>query len=227
MFAVDENINLTKEDTISEEDNVFDEDSIRDSPILEFKSFTKNEVENVKREVENEYMSKAYMIILNEILKLRDLNDKLLLRLDDGNRQANLKDWELNEIIIQTLQEILDEKSKVVIPEEMFQSFNAVQESPTNSKIKEEVTEAVAEELSEVDDPISKLENMKEDLTYEIKQLVEEAEVTTSKFEQKQIEEKLETVVTKVEVVNTFLNDFNEEVDSSPLPPLIPSPKPS
>jgi hypothetical protein len=83
----------------------------------------------------------------------------------------------------------------------------------------------VAEELSEVDDPISKLEDMKEDLTNEIEQLVEEAVVTTDKFEQKEIEEKLETVVTKVEVVNTLLKEYNEEVDSPSPPPLVPSPK--
>jgi predicted ribosome quality control (RQC) complex YloA/Tae2 family protein len=107
----------------------------------------------------------------------------------------------------------------------MFPSFNTVQESPTNSKIEEEVTKTVVKELSNVDDAISKLEEMKEDLSNEIEQLVEKAEVTTSNFEQKQIEEKLETAVTTVEVVSTLLHELNEEVD---LPsPMIPSPKPS
>jgi hypothetical protein len=77
MITVDDNINGKKEDSISEEDSISDENSIRDSPIGEFKFFTENDVENVKSELKNQYMSKAYVSILDDSLNLRDINNKL------------------------------------------------------------------------------------------------------------------------------------------------------
>jgi hypothetical protein len=193
-----------------------------------------DQIESIQQLTHKEYVDATNEERMQLINKLISENEKYSkLQMDEAKKSIYINniimDYLLNVLgtNIFTVDENINlKKEDSILEEDSVSDEYSIRDSPIH-KLEEEVTESVVKELSEVDDPINKLQEMKEDLSNEIEQLVEEAEVTTNKSEQKQIEEKFESVFTTVEVVNTLLHELNEEVDSPPLPSLIPSPKPS